>query len=125
MKTILVVEDNKDLRDILKKRLEYEGYLVNLAEDGYVLLGSLRSGKEPDAIILDLMLPGRSGVELLGTLTSTWKMTKIYIFSAHPEYQERHGLKNYDIAGYFLKSDGIDNLITTIKEDLEGTEWEK
>ena len=122
MKRILIVEDNKDLRDMLKRRLEHDGFAVDVAGDGYMLLGTLRTGKEPDAVVLDLMLPGRSGVELLGSLTSTWKTTKIYIFSAHPEYQERHGLKNYDIAGYFLKSDGMDNLIKAIQEDLEGVE---
>jgi len=120
MKKILIVEDNKFLSAILKKRLEYDGFSVDLVEDGYALLGYLKTGKEPDAIVLDLMIPGRSGIELLGTLTSTWSMTKIYIFSAHPEYQERHGLKNYDIAGYFSKSDGMDKLIDAIKEDLEG-----
>lgn len=121
MKKILIVEDNKDLSAILKKRLEHDGFYVDLVEDGYALLGHLKTGKEPDAVILDLMLPGRSGVELLGTLTSTWSMTKIYIFSAHSEYQERHGLKNYDIAGYFLKSDGMDKLIEVMKEDLGGS----
>ena len=93
---------------------------MELVEDGYALLGHLKTGIEPDAVVLDLMLPGRSGIELLGTLTSAWSMTKIYIFSAHSEYQERHGLKNYDIAGYFSKSDGMDNLIDVIREDLEG-----
>lgn len=107
---------------MLKRRLEHTGFFVDIVEDGYALLGSLRTGKEPDAVVLDLMLPGRSGVELLGSLTSTWKTAKIYIFSAHPEFQERHGLKNYDIAGYFLKSDGMDNLVTAIQEDLEGVQ---
>lgn len=122
MKRILIVEDNKDLSSILKRRLEHSGFSVDLIEDGYTLLGNLRSAEEPDAVILDLMLPGRSGVELLGSLTSRWKTTKIYIFSAHPEFQERHGLKNYDIAGYFLKSDGMDKLITAVQEDLEGVQ---
>lgn len=120
MKKILVVEDNKDLSSILKKRLEYDGFFVDLVQDGYALLGYLKTKDSPDAVILDLMLPGRSGVELLGTLTSTWSAAKIYIFSAHPEYLERYGLKNYDIAGYFLKSDGMDKLIDAIKGDLEG-----
>lgn len=107
---------------MLKLRLEHTGFSVDLIEDGYALLGSLRTGKEPDAVVLDLMLPGRSGVELLGSLSSIWKMTKIYIFSAHSEFQERHGLKNYDIAGYFMKSDGMDKLVMAIQEDLRGVE---
>ncbi len=122
MKRILIVEDNKDLSSMLKRRLEHTGFSVDIIEDGYALLGSLRTGTEPDAVVLDLMLPGRSGVELLGSLTSTWKAVKIYIFSAHPEFQERHGLKNYDIAGYFMKSDGMDKLVTAISDDLEGSE---
>ena len=121
MKKILVVEDNKDLSAILKRRLEHSGFSVDVVEDGYAFLSYLKAGQEPDVVVLDLMLPGRSGIELLGTLTSSWEAARVYIFSAHPEYKDRHGLQNYDIAGYFSKSDGMEKLIETIKADLEGT----
>lgn len=117
-KKILVVEDNKDLSSILIKMLEFNEFSVDLIEDGDTMLGHLRTGKEPDAIILDLTLPGRSGFDLLCTITSIWPGARIYIFSGHSEYQERHNLKSYNIAGYFSKSEGVNKLIAAIKEDI-------
>jgi two-component system, OmpR family, copper resistance phosphate regulon response regulator CusR len=116
---ILVVEDNKDLNMILVKRLEHEGFLVDSLTDGYALLGRLKDGEEPDAVILDLMLPGRSGLELLNTIVSRWSKTRVFIFSAHSQYEKRHILKDHQISGYICKSDGIDKLIEKIKFEFE------
>ena len=89
VRKILVVEDNKVLSSILIERLKLDGFSVDLIEDGDAMLGHLKTGEEPDVIIMDLMLPGRSGFELLGTVTSIWTAARIYIFSGHPEYKER------------------------------------
>lgn len=121
MLRILIVEDNKDMSMILAKRLQHEGFATEAISDGYALLGSIRDGLEPDAIILDLMLPGRSGIELLNTIINKWKAAKIFIFSAHSEYEKRHTLKEYNISGYVCKSDGIDKLIEIIKVELKGS----
>jgi two-component system, OmpR family, response regulator MprA len=61
--TILVVEDDRRIRDLLRRGLIFEGYLVETAEDGESALRSVRE-KEPDAVILDLMLPGIDGLEV-------------------------------------------------------------
>lgn len=124
MKKILVVEDNKDLSNILIKRLEVEGFSVDLVETGYALLGYLKDKEEPDAVVLDLMLPERSGVELLSTVTNKWTRARIFIFSAHSEYEERHVLRRYNLSGYICKSDGIGKLIAAIKMKLSGSDRE-
>lgn len=116
----MVVEDNRDLNTILVKRLEHEGFTVESLFDGYALLSRLKEGKEPDAIVLDLMLPGRSGLELLNTMITKWNSVKIFIFSAHSEYEKRHILKEHQISAYICKSDGIDKLIEKIKAEFEG-----
>lgn len=119
MKKILVVEDNRDLRDILKKRLEAGGFLVDAVGGGYAVLSYLKAGNVPDAVVLDLMLPDRTGRELLDTLTGNWPQTKIFIFSAHSKTEEGRILRLYDLAGYFCKSDGMDKLIVAIKAEFE------
>jgi DNA-binding response OmpR family regulator len=95
---------------------------VDSLADGYALLSRLKDGEEPDAVVLDLMLPGRSGLELLNTMVSKWKRTRIFIFSAHSEYEKRHVLKERNISGYICKSDGIDKLIEKIKAEFEQSE---
>ena len=54
-------------RDVLRRRLEQEGYLVETAENGDDAL-RVDSSENPDLIVLDLMLPGRSGMDVLRTL---------------------------------------------------------
>ena len=63
MKKILVVEDDPDIRELLKYNLSREGFEVHLAENGLAGL-ELASELSPDLIILDLMLPQVSGIEL-------------------------------------------------------------
>ena len=60
--TILVVEDDRRIRDLLRRGLVFEGYEVITAEDGETALRAIRD-RLPDAVILDLMLPGIDGLE--------------------------------------------------------------
>ena len=76
MQTILVIDDDDSLRDTIGLMLEQEGYRVHLAADG-------REGYErsltlrPDLILVDLRLPGMSGVEICRQLRSDKVQTPI------------------------------------------------
>ena len=59
--TILVVEDDADIRSALCAILEDEGYRVACAADGQEALGALRAGLRPSVILLDLMMPVMDG----------------------------------------------------------------
>jgi DNA-binding response OmpR family regulator len=61
---ILVIEDEKEIRDLVRYNLEREGFRVAVAGDGEEGLQRLFAAR-PDALVLDLMLPGRSGLEVL------------------------------------------------------------
>jgi len=117
MKTVLIAEDNRDIRTILKERLEKDGFTVMIANGGYAVLGYLRKNQKPDFIILDLLLPERSGIELLDSLKSKWPDTKIFIYSAHTEFEGRLRLFKEHISGFFIKTDGFDKLIDAIKKE--------
>ena len=61
--TLLVVDDDMDIRDALQDALELEGYAVQLAADGLEALERLRSSEpRPQLILLDLMMPRMDGV---------------------------------------------------------------
>lgn len=66
-KKILVVDDDANIREVLKLYLEFEGFTVFLAEDGVRVLDIFRQAK-PDVVILDLMLPGKSGFDVCQVL---------------------------------------------------------
>ncbi len=114
-KKILIVEDNQDIVCILRKRLENIGFSVDVAEDGYSVLGYLKNDLTPDAVILDLILPQRSGIDLLCSLKSKWPETKVFIFTGHWEYEERIPLYEEYIEGFFRKSKGMDKLIEAVQ----------
>ena len=65
--TILIVEDEEDIRELVRAYLEKEGYQVFGAGDGKDAVSTARS-IDPEIIILDIMLPGMNGLEVLSTL---------------------------------------------------------
>jgi DNA-binding response OmpR family regulator len=65
--TILVVDDEPALRDALSYTLRKEGYRVELAETGVEALRAVRR-EQPDAVVLDVMLPGIDGLQVCRTL---------------------------------------------------------
>ena len=66
-KSILVVDDNEDIRSLLSLVLQREGYEVVLASDGTEALDKIKIAK-PDLILLDVMMPGLSGLEVLSMI---------------------------------------------------------
>ena len=65
IKKVLVVDDDSDIRELIKILLEAEGYAVNIAADGFDALQQLRSDSPPALIILDLMMPRLDGEEFI------------------------------------------------------------
>jgi two-component system response regulator VicR len=66
----LVVDDDPPIRDLLRTVLELEGWEVHEAEDGDQAL-ALAKAERPHAIVLDVMMPGRDGFEVLAELRKT------------------------------------------------------
>lgn len=78
---ILVVDDNEMNRDLLSRRLTKSGFAVSVAEDGYIALAWL--DRNPcDLILLDIMMPGMSGIEVLEKIRLTRDGTLLPIIMA-------------------------------------------
>jgi two-component system phosphate regulon response regulator PhoB len=75
---ILIVDDEKDLLELLSMNLGAEGYIITTAENAAQALASIRTNK-PDLILLDVMLPDTSGIQLTGKLKNTPKTADIPI----------------------------------------------
>ena len=88
MTRILVVEDNPDLAFGLRTTLEIEGYDVDVAGDGAQGITRARAGK-PDLVILDLMLPGMNGYQVLRTLRDEGVETPVLILTARGEEADK------------------------------------
>jgi DNA-binding response OmpR family regulator len=77
--TILVIEDEEHIRTILKYNLELDGFEVFLAEDGLIGLELAREQK-PDLVLLDWMMPGLDGLQVLSELKHDERTKDIPVF---------------------------------------------
>lgn len=76
MARVLVVDDDPDIRDYVESFLEDEGYVVEVAPRASAALTALER-ELPDAVLLDVLLPGRSGLDLLVRLRRDQRFAEI------------------------------------------------
>ena len=90
---ILVVEDDRDIRDILLLNLELSGYAYSAFEDGAAALASLDTDCRYDLALLDVMLPGTDGFAMLGPLKS-FGIPVIFLTAKADVVSRVHGLRD-------------------------------
>src|SRR4051812_44392217 len=89
-KTVLIVEDDEVIREILEQLLQYQGYSVVTANHGKDVLEKLPTLSPPTLLLMDLMMPVMNGWELLKVLRQDpqWETLPVIIFSAGGGGQE-------------------------------------
>lgn len=94
MVSILIIDDEEDIRELLSYNLKKEGYSVLTAENGEIGLGIMKD-QHPDLIILDVMMPGMDGIEVCDAIRNTpgYEKTLICFLTARNEdYSQIAGL---------------------------------
>ena len=86
---ILVVDDERAVRESLQRALELEGYRVELAGDGEEALERLANPSPPDAAILDVLMPGIDGLELCRRLRAAGNPLPVLMLTARAEVDSR------------------------------------
>jgi DNA-binding response OmpR family regulator len=92
MKHIFVVDDEKNIRDLIEKYIEKEGYAVTLFPDGKNLLSEMERGR-PDLVVLDVMLPGQDGLELCKQIRKRGETPIIFVSARDEEFDRVIGLE--------------------------------
>jgi DNA-binding response OmpR family regulator len=117
MEKILIVEDEMPILTGLKDNLEMEGYQVFTATDGKKGL-QLARDKEPELIILDLMLPKMSGFDVLKALKEERNTAYVIILSAKKEKGDK--LDGFDLGAddYITKPFGVEELLARVRAVL-------
>jgi len=123
---ILVVDDEADILDLAKMILEGEGYQVVVASDGEEALQKADS-QEPDLILLDVVMPGRSGFEVCRTLKtqSKTKPIPVVMFTALGREVDRKLGKDAGAEGYIVKPFTQEALVAEAEKHLEKARLEK
>lgn len=116
MKTILIVEDDQIINEMLQKILQSNGYNIQSAYSGTEAL--LLHNSSIDLIILDLMLPGKSGDEIINELKNI-KNVPIIITSAINDIDKKLDLFKLGADDYVTKPFNNDELVARIKVHLK------
>ncbi len=106
--TILVIDDEPQIRRFLKAGLELYGYSVSEAENGSAGLNAVARNR-PDLIILDLGLPDMSGLDVLNTVRS-WSNVPVIVLSVQVEEEQKVHLLRSGADDYVVKPFGIAEL---------------
>ena len=113
--TILLVEDDFDVREALVETLREEGYRVDCAGDGEQALEYLRDGGRPGLILLDLMMPRMSGSEfrMVQRVDPALRDLPVVLLSADGRMDEK--ARALEVAGAIRKPIDLDELLTVIE----------
>jgi len=119
MKTILIIEDETDVAELVAFNLEKEGYRPLIATDGPSGLEGARHNS-PDLILLDLMLPGMSGMEICKVLKSNEKTVRIPIIMLTAKGEEIDRVVGFEVGAddYVIKPFSPRELLLRVKAVL-------
>ena len=120
--TILVVEDDRTLARGLVMNLEIEGFRVLHAAQGDLGL-RLALDEEPDLIVLDLMLPGLSGFEVVRALRDRSRFTPVLILSARGEVEDKIRALGLGADDYLTKPFSLKELVARVHAGLRRPSW--
>jgi two-component system KDP operon response regulator KdpE len=117
---VLVVDDEAAIRRFLRVSLTAHGYAVSEAESGEAAMSFL-AGSRPDLIILDLGLPGLSGLDVL-RLIREWSRVPILILSVHDQEGDKIAALDSGADDYITKPFGIGELLARMRSALRRVE---
>jgi two-component system, OmpR family, response regulator len=115
--SILVAEDEAKIARLLEIELEFEGYQVTKAMDGFQAMELYRTGSW-DLVILDIMLPGFSGIEILRRIRSKDKQTPILLLTAKSSVEDKVSGLDLGANDYITKPFQIEELLARIRAAL-------
>ncbi len=118
---ILIIEDDEFLRSLTAKRLEKEGYMVEVGVDGESGV-AVAEAKKPDLILLDLLLPGLDGFEVLKRVRANeaLKETPVIIFSNLGQKEDIERAKGLGANDFLIKANfTLDDVVVKIKTFLK------
>ena len=113
---VLVVDDERSVRDALRRALELEGYEVELAEDGYEALERLDADAGgPDALVLDVLMPGLDGLEVCRRLRRAGNRLPVLMLTARAEVADRVAGLDAGADDYLVKPFALEELLARLR----------
>ena len=118
---ILVVDDERAVRDSLRRALELQGYQVDLAADGAEALAQLESNGQPDAVVLDILMPGMDGLEVCRRIREQGSEVPVLMLTARDAVGDRVAGLDAGADDYLVKPFALEELLARIRALLRRT----
>ena len=120
---ILVVDDERAVRESLRRALELEGYEIELAADGLEALHRLETDGEaqPDAVILDVLMPAVDGLEVCRRLRRSGNRVPVLMLTARDEIENRVAGLDAGADDYVTKPFALEELVARVRALLRRT----
>ena len=112
---VLVVDDERAVRDSLRRALELEGYNVDLAVDGADALHRLDENGQPDAVVLDVLMPGLDGLEVCRILRAKGNSVPVLMLTARSEVEDRVAGLDAGADDYLPKPFALEELLARLR----------
>lgn len=116
MTRILIADDSETILLLIRTRLEMAGYEVQTASDGQEVTDLIAAGEPPDLLLLDAMMPRKSGIDALRELRAAGLDVPALIVSAHQNAGDADAPTDLEISGYVTKPIDFEALLETIAE---------
>jgi len=114
------VDDDRAVRESLRRSLSFNGYTVDLAEDGVEALEAI-TNERPDALVLDVMMPRLDGLEVCRQLRSTGDDLPILVLTARDSVSERVSGLDAGADDYLPKPFALEELLARLRALLRRT----
>jgi two-component system response regulator MprA len=112
---ILVVDDERAVRESLRRALELEGYEIELAENGGDALARLEAEPEPDAVVLDVLMPGVDGLEVCRTIRRRGSRLPVLMLTARTQVEDRVEGLDAGADDYLTKPFALEELLARVR----------
>jgi two-component system response regulator MprA len=112
---VLVVDDERAVRDSLRRALELQGYQVDLAADGAEALALLESEGQPDAVVLDILMPGIDGLEVCRRIRENGNEVPVLMLTARDAVGDRVAGLDAGADDYLVKPFALEELLARIR----------
>jgi DNA-binding response OmpR family regulator len=115
---VLIIDDEEELAAVLADRLEFRGMKAQTAPDGETALKMIKSDP-PNIVLLDLMLPGMNGLEILKIINSLELNIPVILLTGYGSKEMTLEGMNLGAFDYIMKPCDFDGLISKIQEAIE------
>ncbi|HXV02208.1 MAG TPA: response regulator transcription factor [Gaiellaceae bacterium] len=112
---ILVVDDERAVRDALRRALELQGYEVDLAADGEEALARLAANGHPDAVVLDILMPGIDGLEVCRRIRRSGDSVPVLMLTARDAVGDRVEGLDAGADDYLVKPFALEELLARVR----------